>query len=437
MAERLKNCPSKSCLTGIICCEPSEDGLGRLCLCDVCSEEVCGTCGTLWNGRLPILSHRGVRCAMILLIRDSDARGLATASTTGTSEVCPTGATGTAAPVGGGGSGDAEEESLQWQCATFKQCPQCGEGITHYRGHACHHIAPGSGCPSCRRLKLPHPAHFCYVCLGPWPCITPQGQGCDTYCTPACDCPDCPDCRPFSPCRDCSGVAGGCRVCSGDAGGVGEASWLLEKAKARREKISMGWWGPQRAPRTPWGVRGGDHGGRGGPGGHPPPHPTLTSLRTLLSRVAGSARRPLELVQALHDFTVAVTPGSPYQSLHPPSIRSYAIDSLNCLSVFRDVLDPFYAARGGGGKEVRKALPSSPPHPSPHLFHSLRQCWSSMRSWGGCPPTGRGRGGRAPPLLCTGWSAWLPAGCLPPFRASWPRTLCTTPTLGCKGGPWG
>ena len=70
MAERLKNCPSKSCLTGIICCEPSEDGLGRLCLCDVCSEEVCGTCGTLWNGRLPILSHRGVRCAMILLIRD-------------------------------------------------------------------------------------------------------------------------------------------------------------------------------------------------------------------------------------------------------------------------------------------------------------------------------------------------------------------------------
>merc|ERR1712007_173279 len=42
--------------------------------------------------------------------------------------------------------------------ATSKPCPNCGLPITHYHGHDCHHISPGTGCPSCKQ-------HFCYVCL--------------------------------------------------------------------------------------------------------------------------------------------------------------------------------------------------------------------------------------------------------------------------------
>jgi len=41
---------------------------------------------------------------------------------------------------------------------TSKQCPNCGLSITHYHGHGCHHISPGTGCPRCKQ-------HFCYVCL--------------------------------------------------------------------------------------------------------------------------------------------------------------------------------------------------------------------------------------------------------------------------------
>jgi hypothetical protein len=54
---------------------------------------------------------------------------------------------------------------------TFKCCPYCGYALTHARGHGCHHITPGSGCPGCAK-------HFCYACLGPWPCT----KGCPYSC---------------------------------------------------------------------------------------------------------------------------------------------------------------------------------------------------------------------------------------------------------------
>lgn len=52
-------------------------------------------------------------------------------------------------------TGSTIQESLSGQ---HKTCPGCGIGILRERGHHCHHIAPGTGCPSCG-------THFCYACL--------------------------------------------------------------------------------------------------------------------------------------------------------------------------------------------------------------------------------------------------------------------------------
>lgn len=78
-----------------------------------------------------------------------------------------------------------------------KQCPACGISILHYRDHGCHHIMPGSGCPNCSH-------HFCYACLGPFPC-----KQCSLFCNDQCGCPACPDCAPGARCSACSG----CHVC--------------------------------------------------------------------------------------------------------------------------------------------------------------------------------------------------------------------------------
>ena len=144
----------------------------------------------------------------------------------------------------------------------------CGERISHYHGHHCHHISPvgRGGCPRCQQ-------HFCYQCLrkhgtpgakvwhqvrgvsacfpspcsiiplpcipsradvAPWPCDL-IWQACahrQTFCDDAaiaaniahpngwpidrrCGCQICPDCRPGGrPCdpRLCSG---NCVVCRG------------------------------------------------------------------------------------------------------------------------------------------------------------------------------------------------------------------------------
>ncbi|KAH3743642.1 hypothetical protein Pelo_14950 [Pelomyxa schiedti] len=90
------------------------------------------------------------------------------------------------------------EETEKLLKATSKPCPKCGSLISHYKSHGCHHIRPGTGCPSCH-------THFCYLCLGPYPCRS----GCSLFCTATCGCPPCPDCTKGHPCSNCTG----CDVC--------------------------------------------------------------------------------------------------------------------------------------------------------------------------------------------------------------------------------
>ena len=54
----------------------------------------------------------------------------------------------------------ADRATLAYIQLTTRKCPnpQCGERVSHFHGHGCHHISPMSdGCPSCH-------THFCYIC---------------------------------------------------------------------------------------------------------------------------------------------------------------------------------------------------------------------------------------------------------------------------------
>ena len=99
------------------------------------------------------------------------------------------------------------------------------------------------GCRGCIEAGFARPKHWCYVCLGPWPCLNASANGCNTFCDATCDCPDCPDCAPGKPCANCSGVQGGCRVCSGEAGKgpAAEAAWEARRATATAAKLATGW----------------------------------------------------------------------------------------------------------------------------------------------------------------------------------------------------
>jgi len=93
----------------------------------------------------------------------------------------------------------------------FKRCPGpgCGVPIQHARGHHCHHIKPGTGCPQCG-------THFCYACLRIYlpgeSRLRPCANGCPLFCSERCDCVDCVDCAPGRPCADCDND-GRCWTC--------------------------------------------------------------------------------------------------------------------------------------------------------------------------------------------------------------------------------
>ena len=112
---------------------------------------------------------------------------------------------------------------------TSKLCPnpRCEQRISHYHGHACHHISPvTNGCPSCHQ-------HFCYVCRRPHG--APGSYSRNPFCVHGssfcngndifanlvnepyphdrrCGCPICPNCKFRKPCEQCSGD---CVVCKG------------------------------------------------------------------------------------------------------------------------------------------------------------------------------------------------------------------------------
>jgi len=141
-----------------------KDEIGKIVRCGLCNNRFCRTCAVVW--------HNGLTCEQYQQRKRQ--------------------------------VGD-EAKTLATLRLTSKPCPRCRTPITHYRGHACHHITPVSGCPSCHY-------HFCYVCLGPWQNRT---CGCSLYCDANCGCPRCPDCRPGQPCPHCTGPGGGCLSCQG------------------------------------------------------------------------------------------------------------------------------------------------------------------------------------------------------------------------------
>jgi hypothetical protein len=134
------------------------------------------------------------------------------------------------------GAGDAsydERASQAYIKMTSKACPNpgCGQRISHFHGHSCHHISPGTnGCPNCH-------THFCFVCLrahtrDPHASLGyrrhPRCKHGSNYCNNGditrylcqkpyphdrrCGCPICPHCKPRRPCEQCDGK---CVVCLG------------------------------------------------------------------------------------------------------------------------------------------------------------------------------------------------------------------------------
>jgi len=123
----------------------------------------------------------------------------------------------------------ATEERLQQEAAasetliaiTSKPCPGCGTGITHWHGHACHHIKPSGGCPNCHQ-------HFCFACERPRDQFA-SSCSCKFFCSGTdiaahtrersgfryddrCGCLYCNECAPGQPCELCDGD---CVVCKG------------------------------------------------------------------------------------------------------------------------------------------------------------------------------------------------------------------------------
>ncbi|KNC48455.1 uncharacterized protein AMSG_04901 [Thecamonas trahens ATCC 50062] len=88
-----------------------------------------------------------------------------------------------------------DRQTQAFIASTSKPCPSCGVPTSRWRGHACHHITPGTGCVNCGH-------HYCIVCLQPHPC---GGSDHGLFCDDRCDCLPCPDCRPGSPCAHCYG----------------------------------------------------------------------------------------------------------------------------------------------------------------------------------------------------------------------------------------
>jgi hypothetical protein len=102
----------------------------------------------------------------------------------------------------------AVDDQAAMRAMGARPCPWCGFMTIHHKGHGCHHIAPGRGCPGCRQ-------HWCFNCgqrsqiRDGWavPCR------CPIFCTPECTCPVCTECSPGQPCDQCE-PGQNCPVCA-------------------------------------------------------------------------------------------------------------------------------------------------------------------------------------------------------------------------------
>ena len=152
--------------------------------------------------------------------------------------------------------GYADRATIAYIQLTTKRCPNraCAERISHFHGHACHHISPSTnGCPRCH-------THWCYVCRrihsrGGQPgqpyqrnLLCPHGS---SYCSNhniaanlvqfpyphdrRCGCTICSHCRPGRPCEQCEGT---CVVCTGlvPPGPMELSSAAAVRAGLRRER---------------------------------------------------------------------------------------------------------------------------------------------------------------------------------------------------------
>lgn len=192
--EREIKCPNPACESSFWTDESVPSGV----TCAFCGTPMCSACGAEWMET----GHASRTCAQVgeALERDREAAELA------------------ASEIGG----------------TFKPCPTCNMGTTHYRGHGCHHIT----CPRCR-------GHWCFVCCGPYPC----SNGCPAWCKDECDCADCPECRHGKPCSFCvAGVVRSAGLLCGPCHGETPAQVATREAvmKAAREaRVAAGWCGPR------------------------------------------------------------------------------------------------------------------------------------------------------------------------------------------------
>lgn len=150
----------------------AEDGC---VMCPYCTLKFCRRCEVRWHSDLTCEEHTSY-------CRDTDA-------------------TPTAAMAQ---HNDAASRALMMRIA--KRCPTCQSPTIHYAGHACHHIKPGTGCPTCG-------THWCYMC-GAERVNNVQQCGCPLFCDNAttCGCPVCPECRPGAPCHQCDG-GNNCPAC--------------------------------------------------------------------------------------------------------------------------------------------------------------------------------------------------------------------------------
>ncbi len=143
-------------------------------VCHECTHRVCTRCDAAYSAAVvppepgrPPQTHEGVSCEAVARLR-AEGAGLS---------------------------------AQQMRGLGVKACPFCGTLASHFRGHACHHIMPGGGCPGCKQ-------EYCFASLLPMQQCRDQGHmGHALFCDWRCDCADCTFCKVGQPCAQVRAAA--------------------------------------------------------------------------------------------------------------------------------------------------------------------------------------------------------------------------------------